>query len=183
FNGPVHRMDIDERRPSQIFTYNNEDLGKAPLFNVHAPDGTVEELLTECFKYTTLQYRIPVNTLIASRSAVQQQQEITGRVTDAQGNPLPGVTVSVKGTTAATTTNEEGAYRIAVSQPDAALVFTIIGYETRELTVGTAAVVNTTLQEAVSDLDEVVVIGYGTQRRSEITGAISSVSGEEINRV
>ncbi|WP_257656974.1 TonB-dependent receptor [Parapedobacter lycopersici] len=179
----VKLFQIIQQETNYQFIYNNEDLGKAPLINVHAVGRTVEELLTECFKYTPLQYRIRDNTIIVFKPAVPKQQEITGRVTDAQGNPLPGVTVSVKGTTAATTTNEEGTYRIAVSQSDAALVFTIIGYETRELAVGTAAVVNATLQESVSDLDEVVVIGYGTQRRSEITGAISSISGEEINRV
>src|SRR5690606_24113655 len=104
-----------------------------------------------------------------------KQQEITGKVTNEVGNPLQGVTVTLKGTTTATTTDAAGVYHISINQPDAVLVFTTIGHETQELSIGETTVVDIVMRELVSDLDEVVVIGYGTQRRSEITGAIASV--------
>lgn len=179
----VKLFQIIQQETNYQFIYNNEDLGRAPLISVHAVDKTVEEVLNECFKNTSLQYRIRNNTIIVFKPATPKQQEITGRVTDEQGNPLQGVTVAVKGTAAATTTNDTGAYQLTVNDPSTTLVFTIIGYETQELPIGTASVVNVVLREKVSDLDEVVVIGYGTQRRSEITGAIASISGEEIKRV
>lgn len=179
----VKLFQIIQEETNYQFIYSNEDLGNAPLVSVQAIDKTVEDLLDECFKNTALHYRVRNNTIIVFRKDQPQQQDITGRVTDGGGNPVQGVTVAVKGSTAATTTDDMGAYRVAVSVPDASLMFTMIGYETREMPVGTSTVINVVLNEEISDLDEVVVIGYGTQRRSEITGAIASISGEEINRV
>jgi len=196
FARPQHRLSVSLKNENLVklfqviqhetnfqFIYNNEDLGSVPPITINAVDKTVESLLDECFKNTALQYRIRNNTIIVFKLTPSQQREITGKVSDESGNPLQGVTVSVKGTNIATTTDDAGMYRLNAGGSQSVLVFTIIGYETGELPVGTSAVLNITLQESVSDLDEVVVIGYGTQRRSEITGAISSISGEEIKRV
>lgn len=179
----VRLFQIIQQETSYQFIYNNEDLGQTPLVNVQVVDKTVEDILDECFKHTTLQYRIRDNTIIVFKPFTPKQQEITGKVTNEVGNPLQGVTVTLKGTTTATTTDAAGMYHIAINQSDAVLVFTTIGYETQELSVGETTIVDVVMRELVSDLDEVVVIGYGTQRRSEITGAIASVSGEEIRKV
>jgi iron complex outermembrane receptor protein len=114
--------------------------------------------------------------------AVAQEKTVRGTVTDgATGDPLPGANVSIKGTTTGTTTDMEGAYEITVPGSDAVLVFSFVGYQRREVQVGDRTVIDVTLQEDVAQLDEVVVTGYGTQRRSDITGSVSSVDVAEAN--
>lgn len=114
--------------------------------------------------------------------AVAQERTVSGTVTDgATGQPLPGANVSVKGTTTGTTTDMQGQYELAVPGSDVVLVFSFVGYRAKEVTVGDQEVINVTLQEDVEQLDEVVVVGYGTQRREEITGSVSSVDVAEAN--
>ncbi|RQP18241.1 MAG: TonB-dependent receptor [Parapedobacter sp.] len=113
---------------------------------------------------------------------VGQQREIGGTVTDESGTSLPGVTVSVKGTTSATTTGESGNYRIYVpDQGVAVLVFSLMGFVNQEVEIKAQSIINVSLQAAVSNLDEVVVIGYGTVKRSDLTGSVSTIKSEDFN--
>jgi len=110
---------------------------------------------------------------------------VSGRVTDEAGEGLPAVNVSVKGTTRGTTTDATGAYRLAVPDPsvgagDAVLVFSSVGYQRLEVPVGNQSAVNVTLKSDVRSLSEVVVVGYGTQQRRDVTAAIASVNTREI---
>ncbi|UOQ69112.1 SusC/RagA family TonB-linked outer membrane protein [Hymenobacter volaticus] len=108
---------------------------------------------------------------------------VSGRVTQENGDPLPGVTVLVKGTTTGASTNSDGTF--VISAPEGStLVFSYVGYTRKEVPV-TAASTNltVTLSEDVSALNEVVVVGYGTQRRSDLTGAVTSVSGTQLQQV
>src|SRR5690606_2684739 len=107
----------------------------------------------------------------------------TGKVADEFGNPLEGVTVSIKGGRAATTTDGEGNYQISLPNGSNVLLFSILGFEAVEQSIGTQNMVNVSLKASVSDLDEVVVVGYGTQRREDVTGSISSISESEIKNV
>jgi len=104
---------------------------------------------------------------------------VSGQVQDSNNEPLAGVTVSVAGGGAATATDQAGRYTLTV--PDnGVLVFSLIGYEEQRIAVGQRSSINVTLVESNSALDEVVVVGYGTQRRSDVTGAIASVSASDI---
>lgn len=105
---------------------------------------------------------------------------ISGRVMADDGATLPGVTVLEKGTSNGTTTNLDGEYRITVNGPSATLVFSYIGYSTQEVQVNNRSVVDVTLQTDLQQLSEVVVVGYGTQRRQDLTGSIVSVKGDDI---
>lgn len=111
----------------------------------------------------------------------QQQRTITGTVSDDTG-PLPGVTVTVKGTQEATFTNDQGAFSIS-AQAGNTLVFTLIGYNPQEVAVTSQTALSVKMIPATSDLDEVVVIGYGTQQRRDITGAVSNVDAEGLKDV
>lgn len=107
-----------------------------------------------------------------------QEVTVTGTVTDESGEPIPGVTVSIPGTGIGTATDLDGKYSVTV--PDGAtLVFSFIGFQTQEITVGDQSVINVTMAEDISSLDEVVVVGYGTQKRANIIGAVSSVNVDE----
>ncbi|PKA99624.1 TonB-linked SusC/RagA family outer membrane protein [Flavobacteriaceae bacterium MAR_2009_75] len=118
--------------------------------------------------------------LFCGMNAMLYSQRITGTITDSGGLPLPGVSVLEKGTTNGTQADFDGNYEINVSSDDAILVFSYIGFTSREEQVGGQATINITLQEDVSKLEEVVVIGYGTQRRQNVSAAISTVSAEGI---
>lgn len=104
---------------------------------------------------------------------------VTGTVMDETGLPLPGATVSVAGTTSGTVTNIDGEYSINVSE-DAELIFSYIGYTPQRITVGTQTVIDVTLQPDATALEEVVVIGYGTTKRSDLTGSVGSVDAESL---
>jgi len=115
-----------------------------------------------------------------SLEANQQQVEVNGMVTDAEtGDPLPGVNIVVQGTTTGATTDMSGEYSIEVSE-DATLVFSFIGYQEKTVQVDGRQEINVTLQQAVTELEEVVAVGYGTKTRGELTGSVTAIGGDQI---
>jgi TonB-linked SusC/RagA family outer membrane protein len=108
-----------------------------------------------------------------------QNVTVLGTVTDLNG-ALPGATIAVKGTTTATVSDVNGSYVITVSGGDAVLVFSFLGYTTQEITVGGRTTIDVTLVEDTKALDEVVVVGYGVQKKANLTGAVSSVKMDEV---
>jgi len=111
--------------------------------------------------------------------AQAQEKTVTGNVTDSSGLPLPGVNVTVKGTATGTQTDFDGNYSISAAV-GRVLVYSYIGMKTEERTVGGANFINITLQEDTETLEEVVVVGYGVQKKKEVTGSISQIKGGEI---
>jgi len=111
-----------------------------------------------------------------------QERTVTGTVSSDAEGPIPGVNIVIQGTTQGAVTDVDGNYSITVPGPDAVLVFTSIGYATQNVTVGNQSTINVTLAEEVQALDEIVVIGYGTQKKKELTSAISNVKAEEFNK-
>lgn len=106
---------------------------------------------------------------------------VSGHVTDENGAPLPGVNVIVKGTTSGTTTDVDGRYVIEVAEDNAVLTFTFIGYTTLDVDVAGRTSIDVTLQPDVRYLDEVMVIGYGTVKKSDLTGSVAQIKAEEVN--
>lgn len=111
-----------------------------------------------------------------------QNVQVTGTVSDETGSPLPGVTILLKGTTSGTTTDLDGKYSIS-GPAEGVLVFSFIGYNPIEETIGNRSQINVSLSPDLADLEEVVVVGYGTQKKSQLTGAISSVGNKEIQEL
>lgn len=114
--------------------------------------------------------------------AFGQQRTIKGKVTSETEGILPGVNIVVQGTTVGIATDINGDYTISVPGPEAVLVFSFIGYTPQQITVGNQATINVVLAPTLSTLGEIVVTGYGTQKKKEITSAIASVKSEEFNR-
>jgi TonB-linked SusC/RagA family outer membrane protein len=110
--------------------------------------------------------------------SVQQQKTVSGKVTDSGGQPLPGVTVVVKGTTQGTVTNADGGFTITNIPENATLQFSFVGMKMLEVVVGTQTSINVSMEEETIGLDEVVAIGYGTQKKKDLTGAVAAISGE-----
>ena len=115
-------------------------------------------------------------------SLFQEGRVVTGNVKDASGAALPGANVLEKGTTNGTVTDAGGNYRIVLTSSNAVLVFSFVGAETQEIPVGNQSEISVTLGESAVALNELVVIGYGTQKRSDVTGAISSLKAESFNQ-
>ncbi|MGA1978928.1 MAG: TonB-dependent receptor [Bacteroidales bacterium] len=121
--------------------------------------------------------------IISQNSGDSQQRSITGKVVDANNNPMPGVNVLEKGTINGVLTGPDGKFTISVSSASSVLTFTFVGYETKEVTVGGQAVINVSLSESLTGLNEVVVIGYGTAKKKDLTGSIASIGGDDIRQV
>ncbi|MEO3403519.1 TonB-dependent receptor [Mucilaginibacter sp. CAU 1740] len=147
---------------------------------------TVEDALNAFLKNKPLSYTITNNVIVIKNkpmlvsSADQQPVTITGKVLDDKKLPLPGVTVLVKGTNTTAVTDVNGDYKIAVNDAKATLVFSFVGFETTEVALGANTVVNVQLKVANQNISEVVVVGYGTQRKTSLTSAVSAVKGSEL---
>jgi len=137
--------------------------------------------------YKLLKTRKSISALIAfllffCGTAVFAQNElrVSGKVLDNTGSPMPGVTIIVKGTSAGDVTDSDGNYAITVPNKNSVLVFSFLGYTTREIPVGNQTKIDVKLTENVKEMDEVVVIGYGAVKRSDVTGSVVSVNTDEM---
>jgi len=108
-----------------------------------------------------------------------QVKMITGKVSDSAGAPMIGVTVAIQGTTTGTITDVDGNYSLQ-AQKENKLQFSFIGFDTQLIEVGSQTTINVTLKEQAMDIDEVVVVGYGTMKKTDLTGAVGSVSTEKL---
>jgi len=115
--------------------------------------------------------------VLMSFSAFAQRTKVSGKVTDEKGNPFPGVTIAVKGTSTGTNSDVNGYYTLSLKNTDV-LVFSSVGYARQEIAVKNSSTINVTMQPENGHLNEVVVVGYGTQKRKDLTGSIASVKGE-----
>jgi len=109
-----------------------------------------------------------------------QTQALSGKVVDQQGGPIPGVNVSIKGTRTGMTTNDDGRFTLSATQENNTLVFTFVGYQTQEIAARIGANITVTLLENNEQLGEVVVVGYGTQKKVNLTGSVSVISGKDL---
>ncbi len=121
--------------------------------------------------------------IVLSGVVLAQERSITGIVTDNGRSPLPGVNVVVKGTTTGTVTDLNGKFSVKVPGNSSVLIITYVGYVTKEIEAGQQNSIEVALSEDVKQLNEVVVIGYGVQKKSDLTGAVASVKAEEIVKI
>lgn len=109
-----------------------------------------------------------------------QTRQVSGVVKDNSGESLPGVSVTIKGTTIGMITAVDGKYTLKTNSENDVLVFSYIGYESKEMKVGNQSTINVTLNESAENLEEIVVVGYGSQKKSQLTGAISTVKARDL---
>ena len=166
--------------------YNNERISQAPPVNISVRNATIEQVLDSCFANIPFSYLIKDKTIvISSRPSSppgRQAFPVTGIVTDNKGNPLPGVTVTVKNTTIGTVTKENGEYTLSLPGDNHTLVFSYIGYTRKEVTVGSQPTINVVMESSVASLDQLVVIGYGTQKKKNLTGSIGMINAAQMEK-
>jgi TonB-dependent starch-binding outer membrane protein SusC len=146
---------------------------------------TLNVSATSHFKNAKLYLTVKDNTLMKlTHRDGMQQMKVTGIVSDSQTKePLPGVNISVVGTTLGAVTDLDGKYSINVPSPDAVLEFSFIGYNSQKIEVGGKNVIDISLSADIKNLDEVIVVGYGVQKKKLVTGATVSVKGEDLQKL
>ncbi len=181
-----------ENQSNYYFLYNEKLVDVKQKVDVHVKEEPIKNVLSDLFNGTNVKFVVVNNQILLSPEKllgsfqtgeiVQPQKKITvtGKVTDRKGNPLPGVSVVIKGTSRGTATNVNGEYSIVLDNPNATLVFSFVGYHSQEVSPSGKTTLDIKLSEDVLGLDEVVVVGYGTQKKVNLTGAVSSVSGKEL---
>lgn len=169
------------------FFFQREQVDVNRKIDLLANNSTVEEVLNKLFENQGITYKVLENNLILLVSSdyfkanEQQQLIVTGKVTDVStGEPLPGVNVQVKGTTLGAITDATGKYSISLTDKNVTLRFSFIGYVAQEVPLAGRSIVDVALVSEVKGLDEVVVIGYGTLKKSDLTGSLSQVKAEKI---
>ncbi len=179
-----------EKKAELKFTYQPQIVRNLKGISIDSPEISVKDLLDEIFN-TSVLYEVVGNQIILSSVDNPESSNatinsriaiaISGTITDERGDALPGVNVLEKGTSNGSSSDGEGRFRINVEDNNAVLVFSFIGYATQEVAVGNRTEFNISLQPDATSLEEVVVVGYGTQRKSSVVAAISTVSSKEIN--
>jgi TonB-linked SusC/RagA family outer membrane protein len=174
-----------EKQSGYDVLYNDQMLKKTTPVSVSLANTSIEDALKECLKGQPVTFVIDQKTIVIKRKPVAEESllqlmKITGTVKDEKGITIPGVTVSVKGSSVKAVTNVNGDFTINVADNKAILVFSFVGYTTEEMPVGNGGLINVVLKPTSANLNEVVVVGYGTQKRSNISGAVSTVSIEDL---
>lgn len=162
------------------FVYSDDVLRAARPVNIRVKDASLQEALDICMKNQPLIYHIVNHTVVVEvrydriTPAAADPIRITGRITDEQGDPLIGVSIHIKGSQTGTLSDSKGDFVVTVPDPQAVLVFSYIGYAALEKTVGNSTALQIVLKPESTGLNQIVVVGYGTQKKEDLTGAISS---------
>jgi len=171
-----------EQQGACRFVYKDEILPREQRISIAVENASLEEVMNKVLRNTELSYKrlssslVVITTGITGTSAVP----VTGKITNELGEPLPGVNIVEKGTNNGTTTNADGSFVLNVASLDATLVITYIGFVPQELALASRSEVSVKLVAEDKKLEEVVVIGYGTQKRRNVTGAITSVKASDL---
>lgn len=179
-----------EQQTDYHFTYNPMQIGADRRVTIDLNNKSVTEILDELFLGKKVQYVVEGNNIVLFadnkkaevKDIVQQKSKIvTGTVLDVTGMPVIGANVTVKGTTQGTITDMDGKFSLEVAEGDI-LQVTYIGFANQEVKVGTQTNLSVTLKEDAEALDELVVVGYGTQKKVNLTGAVTAITGEKITK-
>lgn len=191
-------FDFIEKESEFILLYNEKWVDIDRHVDIKVKNGTVEDVLKQAFKGTRNEFRIsdrqivivkgekaeiPVDIqyqIVKVQTQQPRQKEITGRVTDEAGLPLPGTTIIVKGTTIGTVTNADGEFSLNIPLNAEILQFSFVGMKTQEISIGERTTFSVVMEEATIGLEEVVAIGYGVQKKKTVTGSISSIQTADL---
>ena len=173
-----------EYKSEFFFMYDATKVNVDQKVDIYAENQLLTKILDLMFENKGISYTIN-NRQIALYSfenvdQVVQSLKVSGKVTDSSGSPLPGVSVVVKGTTNGTITDSNGNYSFSNVPEQATLQFSFVGMKGQEVAVGTRTIINLTMVDDAIGIDEVVAIGYGTQKKRDITGAVGSISAKDI---
>ena len=176
-------IDQVEKQTEYLFVYSKSEVNVEEAIAVKNGNKSVAQCLAEAFAGTDVKYAFENDYIVLTKNAspaiAQQGKVVTGTITDSKGEAIIGANVLVKGSSLGTTTDFDGKYSLEVPA-GAVLQVSYIGYLSKEVAVGNQSNINIVLTEDTQTLDEVVVVGYGTQRKSDVTGSISVANADDI---
>lgn len=174
-----------KKQTGYVFFYNTKLLKKAKPVSLDVNNAKLSDVLALCFENQPLDYTIKNKTIVIEEKKKKSKEfffvppvKITGKVTDENGEPLPGVSVTVKGSKEGVVTSVDGAYTINAPEQSSVLIFSFIGMQEQEVTVGERTTINVAMTASTENLTEVVVVGFGTQKKVNLTGSVSTIGSE-----
>ncbi len=183
----VDVMDEIEELSEFYFLFNEKLIETDREVSMSVNNQRIDKILDKLFSETDVIYTIADRKIILAPSFLseghQQQKTITGTVTDDFGQPLPGVTVVVNGTTIGTVTNVDGNYSLGNVPSDATLVFSFVGMKTQEILISGKTNINVIMVEEAIGIEEVVAIGYGSIKKADLTGAVSVIKADDFKNI
>jgi TonB-linked SusC/RagA family outer membrane protein len=185
---------IIEKNSEFVFFYNEDYIDVYHKVNIDVVDEKIEIILNEILKGTKNTFKIydrqivilpperkVSSTTVKSGTDAEQKNVLSGSVKDTKGLSLPGVTVRIKGTTIGTITDNDGQFKLSVPFDAKAIIFSFVGMKTQEITIGTRTSFSIILEEETVKMDDVVVIGYGSAKKGDLTGSVTSIKASEIS--
>ncbi|MDR3267491.1 MAG: SusC/RagA family TonB-linked outer membrane protein [Tannerella sp.] len=173
-----------EKQSDYRFFYNDELVSiEKNIYSLDVKNNSIDEVLTHLLANTGLKYRkMDDNLIVISSNELLQSVSVSGTVVDAAGEPVIGVNVFVQGTTTGTITDIDGKFGLNVPDNNAVLVFSFIGYATQEIKVGSQRTLRITLLEDNLQLEEVVVVAYGTAKKKDLVGAVTTIDSKVVSQ-
>ncbi|MEO2071921.1 MAG: TonB-dependent receptor [Zunongwangia sp.] len=173
---------IIESQAQKKFIYRSDQAYLKRNISININNANLEETLAELERLTALQFRISDDSILVKETAAnnQQEREIKGIIKDNNNMPIPGASVFVKGTNIGTATDFDGNFSLTIPANSQTLSITFVGYQRADVPINDQSEFNITLQEDTNTLDEIVVVGYGTEKRENITASISSIAPKDI---
>jgi len=194
-NVPLHQVfTAIERQSEFIFFFNNNKINKDRIVTIKENNRLITDILNDLFKSTDITYSILDRRIILSTKSIIPEEKpvnipepdqvkkitITGKVLDPNGQSLTGVIVTISGTTKGVATDVNGNFSLQVLPTDKKLTFSFVGMQKQEVEISNRTIINVTLESIATKLDEVIVVGYGTQKKTTVTGSVSNVKGESL---
>ncbi len=186
-------LDEIKKQSEFSFLYRSDIFNGLDELDLIFTDVRLETILDKLLVPEGFQYEIDDNVVVIRKGQKPDiirvedlaplSKKITGKVVDEDGKPMVGVSVYIKGTTVGTITDNDGNYSLDVPDENEIIIFSFVGYESREINIGERSEVNVELKLAESTIDEVVVVGYGTTLKKDLTGSITTISEEEIKKL
>ena len=181
-----------EQQTQFVFFYNADQIQLDDRVSIKANESNIEDVLNRLFEGKNIAYKIIDRRIVLypkstdgepAKTGQPQAHPLKGKVTNQKGEPVPGVTIVIKGTTNGTITDFNGNYNLADIPAGSTLVFSFVGMKTREIVPNGEPTLDVIMQEQTIGLDEVVAVGYGYQKKKDLTGSIVSVRTETIDPV
>ena len=179
-------LQLIEKQTNYRFLYKDNLAAIRKKVSLQVKDAGLVDVLNQLLKNTGLKYELQNGELVVIMEDVfyapAPDEEITGQVSDEAGKPIENVSVGIKDGKGGTSTDRDGRYSISVPSEKAVLVFSFVGFDVQEVIVGSAKQVNITLKVNTNKLNDVIVVGYGTQKQKDVTGAVSALSNKDFNQ-
>jgi TonB-linked SusC/RagA family outer membrane protein len=173
-------QEIEEQSEFNFF-YKDDQINVNRSISIEANNSLIGEILNKVFENTEVSYTVVDKVIVLMPKKEYQIFQVTGTVTSATtGESIPGVNILLKGTVTGTISGMDGKYSIETPDENSVLVFSYVGYTPQEITISGRSVIDIILEESLEALEEVIVIGYGTVKKSDITGAVASVSADDL---